>query len=342
MEGSVGRITLNRPQALNALTLDMVRAVQAALDDWIGRPDVTKVVVAGAGDRGLCAGGDLRAIWESRQRGDGFARIFWREEYTLDARIAAYPKPVVAAMDGIVMGGGVGVSAHARHRIVTERTRLAMPEVGIGFSPDVGGTWLLSRAPGEVGTWMALTGAAVGAADAIFTGFADVFVRSERLQDLLGAFGAHPVDAPLRGTSADPGEPALFRLRPEIDRAFGFDTVEQIRDALQQSRADWARDALDAMAAKSPTALKLALASLRRARNLPGLRACLEMEYRMARRLFDGHDFIEGIRAAVIDKDRAPRWHPDKLEQVSEAMVEAYFAPLGGDELDLPADGQGG
>ncbi len=341
MKEDVGRITLNRPKALNALTLDMVRAMRATFDDWVWRPDIALVVLAGAGDRGLCAGGDLRAIWESRQRGDGFAHDFWREEYALNARIAAYPKPVVAMMDGIVMGGGVGISAHAAHRIVTERTRLAMPEVGIGFSPDVGGTWLLSRAPGEVGTWMALTGQPVGAADAIFMGFADVFVRSERLPELSGDFGRRPIDATLRDTSSGPGESTLRRLRPEIDRAFGLDTVEQIRDALRQSGAEWARDALEAMGAKSPTALKLALAALRRARGLPDLRACLEMEYRLACRLLDGHDFIEGIRAAVIDKDRAPRWRPARLEEVSEAMVDAYFAPLGSDELALASAGQG-
>lgn len=341
VQASVGRITLNRPKALNALTLGMVRAMAAVLDEWAGRADVAVVVIAGAGERGLCAGGDLRAIWESRRRGDGLARTFWREEYALNARIATYPKPLVALMDGIVMGGGVGVSAHARHRVVTERTRLAMPEVGIGFSPDVGGTWLLSRAPGETGIWMALTGQPVGAADAIHAGLADVLVPSDRLPELSTELGASPVEAALRIATSEPGEALLRRLRPDIDRAFGFDAVEQIGDALRQSGADWARDALEAMAGKSPTALKLALASLRRARGLPGLRACLEMEYRMACRLFDGHDFIEGIRAAVIDKDRTPRWQPARLEEVSDATIEAYFAPLDGDELDLSAQGQG-
>lgn len=335
VQGHLGRITLNRPKALNALTLDMIRAMRTALDAWGSDPRVAAVAIAGAGERGLCAGGDLRAIYESRQKGDSLAHIFWREEYALNALIAGYPKPIVAVMDGLVMGGGVGISAHAAHRVVTERTRLAMPEVGIGFMPDVGGTWLLSRAPGETGTLMALTGQPVGAADAIFARLADRFVPSDRLPDLLADLESEAVDAVLARHSSDAGQSSLGRLRPEIDRALGFDTVEEIRAALQGSRADWARQALAAIEGKSPTALKLALAALRRARSLPDLRACLDMEYRVVCRLFAGHDFIEGIRAAVIDKDRSPRWRPARLEEVSAAAVESYFAPLHEDETKL-------
>jgi enoyl-CoA hydratase len=341
-EGVAGRITLNRPKALNSLTLDMVHAFTAALEGWAGDDGVRVLVIDGAGTRGLCAGGDVRALYESGSRGDGMAETFWRDEYRLNAAIGGYPKPVVAVMDGIVMGGGVGISAHASCRVVTEKTMLAMPEVGIGLLPDVGGSWLLSRAPGEVGTYLALTGTRIGGADAIYAGLGDHFVQSERLGDLakaLGEAGDGDVDgdtqAIVKSFASDPGPAPLGAKAAAIDAIFGHDTVEQCLDAARSSGDDWAAGVANEMGAKSPTSLKVTLAALRHARTLGSLEDCLNMEFRIINRMFHAPDFREGVRAALIDKDQSPRWQPAALSEVSEAVVSAHFAPLGPKELGL-------
>jgi enoyl-CoA hydratase len=337
-DGAAGRITLNRPKALNALTLDMVHSFATVLDDWTGDDNIRVVIINGAGTRGLCAGGDVRALNDSGLRGDGMAETFWRDEYRLNAAIGRYPKPVVAVMDGIVMGGGVGVSAHASCRIVTEKTMIAMPEVGIGLLPDVGGTWLLSRAPGEIGTYLALTGTRIGAADAMHCGLADHFVRSDRLSELAKALGEADygeVEAIVKSFASDPGPAPLAAKAAAIDAMFRHGTVEECLETARSSGDDWSIKVASEIEAKSPTSLKVTLAALRHARTLDCLEDCLNMEFRIISRMFHGPDFREGVRAALIDKDQSPRWQPAALSDVSEAAVSAHFAPLGPKELGL-------
>ncbi|MFE6485078.1 enoyl-CoA hydratase/isomerase family protein [Streptomyces sp. NPDC057757] len=335
-EGRAAHLTLNRPRALNALTHPMVRRIDEALTVWEHDPAVETVVLTGAGERGLCAGGDIRAIHGDARDGDGTASAaFWRDEYRLNARIARYPKPYVAVMDGIVMGGGVGVSAHAGVRIVTERSRVAMPETGIGFVPDVGGTRLLSRAPGELGTHLALTGAVVGAADAQLCALADHFVPSESLPKLTAELAHAPVREVLDryARQAPPGELAAWR--PWIDSCYAADTVEEIVDRLLADGDRAAKEAAGTLLAKSPTALKVTLAALRRARHLGSLEQTLDQEYRVSCAALTAPDLVEGIRAQVIDKDRDPRWSPATLGEVTDADVARFFAPLGARELGL-------
>lgn len=325
-EGRVGRLTLNRPRALNALSHTMVLRVEQALLAWRSDPDVAAVVLTGAGERGLCAGGDIRAIYEDARVGGSASAEFWRDEYRLNALIARYPKPYVALMDGIVMGGGVGVSAHGSVRVVTERSRVAMPETGIGFVPDVGGTYLLGRAPGELGTHLALTGEAVGAADAMLCGLADHFVPSERLDALVAELTRAPVDDVLSRYTAEapPGE--LAAHREWIDECYAADTVEEIVERLLAHGDPAAKEAAVTLSAKSPTSLKVTLAAVRRARRLGSLERVLEQEYRVSCAALTCPDLVEGIRAQVIDKDRTPRWSPATLAEVTEEDVARFFA----------------
>ncbi|MFJ1646085.1 enoyl-CoA hydratase/isomerase family protein [Streptomyces sp. NPDC088258] len=338
--GGTARITLNRPRALNALNPAMVAAVDQALTEWERDDGVTAVVLTGAGERGLCAGGDIRMIHEeARAGGDGRATAaFWRAEYRLNARIARYPKPYVALMDGIVMGGGVGVSAHGDIRIVTERSAVAMPETGIGLVPDVGGTHLLSRAPGELGTHLALTGRAVGAADAILCGLADHFVPSARLPGLTAALAgpevrdADAVRETVRRHATEAPAGTLGEDRGWIDACYAADSVEEIVERLLGSGRQPARDTAGILATRSPTALKATLAALRRSRGLATLEEALDQEYRSSCAALTFPDLVEGIRAQVIDKDRAPRWSPKELTEVTDADVARFFArPPGGD-----------
>ncbi|MER7762079.1 enoyl-CoA hydratase/isomerase family protein [Streptomyces sp. NPDC097619] len=328
--GAVGRITLDRPGALNALTHDMVRRIDAALDAWEPDPAVTAVVLDGAGDRGLCAGGDIRAIRESALGDRAEAAGFWRDEYRLNARIARFPKPWVALMDGIVMGGGVGLSAHGSVRVVTERSRVAMPEVGIGFVPDVGGTRLLSRAPGELGTHLALTATAMGGADALLCGFADHHVPAALLPELTAALGggADPAAA-LAGRETPAGPSVLADAREWIDSCYAADSVEEIVERLRSHGEPEPKEAAERILGHSPTAVKVTLAALRRARALDTLEQCLEQEWRVSTAALAGPDLPEGVRAQVVDKDRRPRWSPASLAEVTEAAVEAHFAPAG-------------
>jgi enoyl-CoA hydratase/carnithine racemase len=333
-DGGLGRIVLDRPKAINALTHDMVKAITTALTAWETDDDVHAVVITGAGERGLCAGGDIRGFHADAVAGSSASLDFWRDEYTLNARISRYPKPFVAIMDGIVMGGGVGVSAHGSVRVVTERTRLAMPEVGIGFVPDVGGTHLLSRAPGELGTHLALTASSIGAGDAIACGFADHFVPSDRLAAFVDAL-ASGVDHAVRAF-ARPAPPVdLAEEREWIDRCYAADTVEEIVARLFEFGSPRAKDAAEQVLGKSPTALKVTLRALRRARDLPSLEQVLAQEYRVSTACLRSPDLVEGIRAQVVDKDRTPHWTPAALDEVPDATVEAFFTPLGDRELVL-------
>ncbi|MFE7465616.1 enoyl-CoA hydratase/isomerase family protein [Streptomyces sp. NPDC057499] len=340
-EGRVRHITLNRPRALNALNHDMVARLDAALADAEADDTVTAVLITGAGGRGLCAGGDIRSIYEDARAGGSASADFWRDEYRLNARIARFPKPYVAVMDGIVMGGGVGVSAHGDIRIVTERSRIAMPETGIGFVPDVGGTYLLGAAPGELGIHLALTADAVGAADALLCGLADHFVPSGRLAaltaDLAGCDTAAGIEEAVRRHGAPAPDGELAAHREWIDACYGADTVEEIVDRLDGSGVPAAKQAAATILGKSPTALKATLSVVRRARGLGSLEAVLDQEYRTSCAAFTRPDLVEGVRAQIIDKDRTPHWNPATLAEVTEADVASFFAPLGDRELGLAA-----
>lgn len=331
-EGRLGRLTLNRPRALNALTHAMVSRLDAALTAWERDPSVRTVLIDGAGDRGLCAGGDIRAIYQDARTGGATSPGFWRDEYRLNARIARHRGPYVAFMDGIVMGGGVGVSAHGNVRVVTERSRVAMPETGIGLVPDVGGTYLLSRAPGELGTHLALTGAAVGAADAILCGLADHCVPSDLLPALAAELATTDAHVAVRryATAPPEGEPAADR--EWIDTCYAADSVEEIVDRLFASGHHAAKQTAETILTKSPTALKATLAAVRRARGFGTLEEALDAEYRASCAALRTPDLVEGIRAQVIDKDRTPNWSPGELGLVTDADVAGFSAvPPGGD-----------
>ncbi|WP_326701465.1 enoyl-CoA hydratase/isomerase family protein [Streptomyces sp. NBC_01754] len=337
-EGHVLRITLNRPRALNALTHTMVRHIGEALTQAADDDAVVAVVVSGAGDRGLCAGGDIRSIYEDARAGRRASVDFWRDEYRLNARIARFPKPYVALMDGIVMGGGVGVSAHGGVRVVTERSRVAMPETGIGFVPDVGGTHLLAAAPGELGTHLALTGQPVNAADALMCGLADHFVPSQNLPGLVQELSLCTTPAEVTETvqryTAPAPESALAPHREWIDDCYAAETVEEIVDRLMAWGAP-AGETAASLLALSPTALKVTLEAVRRAGRLGSLEATLDQDFRVSCRAFAGPDLVEGVRARIIDKDRSPKWDPAHLEDVAAAAVARHFEPLGEEELGL-------
>lgn len=325
VESGIGRITLNRPRALNSLNHGMVLAMLDHLEAWRADPGVRAVLIDGAGDRGLCAGGDIRAIYEDARAGGTASLRFWADEYRLNVLISRYPKPYLALMDGLVMGGGVGVSAHGSHRIVTERSRVGMPETGIGFVPDVGGTYLLSRTPGELGTHIALTAGAISGPDAIHCGLADHFVPSERIPDLLDALASRPTDDAL-ALIAEPSPPSALAVDAAwIDQCYAADSVEEILARLHAA-GDAAATAAKEIEAKSPTALKVTLRALRSAAAMPDLETVLAQEYRISAHALSTAEFAEGIRAQIIDKDRAPKWSPATLSEVDDRIVDAYFS----------------
>ena len=335
VEGAVGRLTLNRPRALNALDLGMIGALADALDRWESDDAVGLVLLDGAGDRGLCAGGDVRGLHRQIVSGDAEATgAFFRSEYALNARIAEYPKPFVALADGITMGGGIGLAGHAAVRIVTERSRLAMPETRIGFTPDVGGTWLLSRAPGRLGEYFALTGATMDAADALYTGLADHVLPSERLDDLRAALAGstHPPAGRLAGflgaAAEKPAGPAPIEShRAWIDDAFAADEVGGIVGRLRARPEAAASATADLLGELSPTALAVTLAAVRRARELPDLRAVLAQEYALVLWFATTQpDLVEGIRAQLIDKDRSPRWRPASIDALDPDAATSAFS----------------
>ena len=331
VDNGVGFLTLNRPKAINSLTHAMVGAMDRVLAAWADDNAVRAVVVAGAGERGLCAGGDVVALYHSAKVGGADARAFFFDEYRLNSRIGHYPKPYVALMNGIVMGGGVGISGHGNVRVVTETCKIAMPEVGIGFIPDVGGTYLLSRTPGSLGLHAALTGAPFGAGDAIAMGFADHYVPQAKLEaftaDVVGDGAENAVAAHAEEPPASP----LAAQRDWIDHCYAGETVTDIMAALRahdEAPADHpATQAADLIATRSPIALAVTLAAVRRAATLPSLDDVLVQEYRVSCASLRSHDFVEGIRAQLVDKDRNPRWSPSSLAAVTEADVAEYFAP---------------
>ena len=327
IDGRVGFVTLNRPKAINSLTQGMVTAMDATLTDWADDDRVGAVVVAGAGDRGLCAGGDVVAIYHSAQADGAQARRFWFDEYRLNARIGRFPKPYVALMDGIVMGGGLGIGMHGSVRVVTDTSKIAMPEVGIGLIPDVGGTLLLSRTPGLLGLHVALTGAPFSGADAIALGFADHYVPHARLQDFNTAIVADGVSAALRAHAEEPPSSELGAQREWIDNCFAGETITDIVAALRSHDDGPAHDAADLISTRSPIALAVTLASVRRAAGYTTLEEALIAEYRVSCAAVRSHDLVEGIRAQVVDKDRNPKWSPASLAAVTDEDVAAYFQP---------------
>lgn len=335
IEGRAGRITLTRPKALNALSYDMCRALDAALVAWADDPAVALVVVDAEGDRAFCAGGDIAELYAEGLRGNfDYGRDFWRDEYRMNARIGAYPKPVVSLVQGFCMGGGVGVACHASHRIMGETAQVAMPECAIGLVPDVGGTRLLARAPGRLGAWLGTTGTRMGPGDAIHAGFADGFVPMADWPAVIAALcETGDVAAVALAMRPAPVPATLPGLQAQIDRLFaGRDPVAQ-RQALREEGSDFAQGALAALERGSPLAVATTLALLDRLGPAPTLRQALEMEYRVTHRAQGQTDFMEGIRAMVIDKDRKPKWRHAAPEDVSAAEVEALLAPLGPDTL---------
>ena len=339
-EGAAGVIRLNRPKAINAMTLEMSMGIDTALDRFETDPDVSVIILEGAGERGLCAGGDIRGLWESSREGGDLGARFWRQEYIMNARIAKYPKPYVAFMDGLVMGGGVGLSGHASHRVVTDRTKLAMPEVGLGFFPDVGGTWLLSRSPGEIGTYFGLTGQTMNGPDAIHAKFADAVVPAAKWPELREALTkvrsgvtAADVSKLINGFATDETAGPVAAKEPVIDALFGFDRMEEIFAALKQDGSEFALATLKTLNEKSPRGMVVTLRLLRLARTTSSLEECLVREYRAALEVFRSDDFREGVRAAVIDKDRNPTWSPPRIEDVTPQMLAPYLAEIGAEEL---------
>ncbi|MET0812804.1 MAG: enoyl-CoA hydratase/isomerase family protein [Microbacterium sp.] len=330
--GSLGHVTLNRPRAINALDLDMVRMIDDALERWESDTDVDVVVLDGAGERGFCAGGDVRGLAGQISAGDpGATATFFRAEYALNARIAEYPTPIVALADGVTMGGGIGLAGHAAIRVVTERSKLAMPETRIGFTPDVGGTWLLAHAPGRLGEFFGLTGGTMDASDAIYAGFADYFVPSEHLDAVREALETRadptsPTEIVLLFDETPPAS-RLIAAREWIDDAFAADSVAEIVDRLRSRPEPEASATADQLEELSPTGLAVTLAAVRRARQLPDLRAALAQEYGLV--LWFAHtqpDLLEGIRAQLIDKDRSPKWRPATIAELAPDVADTALA----------------
>jgi enoyl-CoA hydratase/carnithine racemase len=329
--GSLGLITLNRPQALNALNRPMCLAIHRQLNAWRDDAAVKAVVIRGAGDRAFCAGGDVVSVYHAGKSGSPEWEGFFHDEYRMNHAIATFPKPYVALIDGITMGGGVGLSIHAPYRVATERTLFAMPETGIGLIPDVGGTHALPRLPGELGAYLGLTGARLKAADCVYAGIATHHVPSERLDVLVAALAeGGSAEAVLGDFDCDTDEAPLEPLRAAIDRHFAHDRVESIVASLEGGD-DWAQAQAATLAKMSPTSCKLTLRALREGARLD-IAGALKNEYRIVCAIKAGHDFYEGIRAQLIDKDRNPKWQPATFAEVSDAELDRYFqAPASGD-----------
>ncbi len=333
VEGGVVEITLNRPEALNALTLEMALLLHERLSDWAADDTVRAVVVRGAGDRAFCAGGDIRVLYDAKRDGAPLTRDFFRSEYRLNHLVYHYPKPYVALIDGIAMGGGVGLSVHAGTRVASEATMFAMPETGIGLFPDVGGSYFLPRCPGAIGMYLALTGARLRAADCLHAGIADHYVEVARHDALVARLREGvTVETAVNTVAGDPGPAPLDDIRKTIDRCFAEGKVEAMQAALEGEGTEWAKKTLSAMAGKSPTSQKIACRQLREGARMD-FDACMVMEYRLSQHIMAAHDFFEGVRALIVDKDNAPNWQPNTLAAVDDSAVDAYFEPLGDQDL---------
>lgn len=333
--GDLGVITLNKPKALNALTMAMIEAIAPQLDAWAADAAVAAIVIKGTGEKAFCAGGDIRDLYMNR--GSDYGPTYYAAEYLLNVKIHNYPKPYVALMDGVTMGGGAGMSVHGSHRVVTERTLFAMPETGIGLFPDIGASWFLNRCPGEIGMYLALTGYRMRAPDVLHAGIADAYVPSAKLADMEAALaGASAPDGAaitriIEEFAEDPGPAPLAEHRAAIDRNFAEGSVEDILARLESDGSDWAKAQLATLARMSPTSLKVTFRELREGRAMTRIEDHMRMEYRIAARCYRGHDLFEGIRAVVIDKDGQPTWDPPRLDAVSDADVDEYFQPAPGE-----------
>ncbi len=325
--GALGLVTLNRPKALNALTLDMVRALTLQLKAWAKDEHVHAVAIRGAGERALCAGGDIRALYDSGKAGTAYASAFWGEEYRLNTLIKEYPKPYVALMHGIVMGGGVGVALHGSHRVACETTTFAMPETGIGLFPDVGGTYFLSRLTGRIGLYLGLTGARLKAADLRHLGLATHVAPFAGYDAIVEALAHEGPERALRAYAEAPAGAPIEAVAGQIDAHFGGESVEEILASLDADPGEWAKANAATIRTKSPTSLKIAFRQILAGRHL-SFRECMALEFRITERVQKGHDFYEGVRATILDKDGAPRWEPARLEDVKPWMIDDYFAPL--------------
>ncbi len=336
--GGIGLITLNRPKALNALNQPMVLEIHPKMIEWASDPDVKAVLIVGAGDRAFCAGGDILWLRNNGLENRPKALSFYWDEYRLNRYIKNYPKPYIAFIDGITMGGGCGLSVHGDFRVATERTMYAMPETGIGLFPDVGGSYFMPRCPGETGMYSALTGDRLKPADALHLGIATTYTPSAKLPELQQALERSDlkdkatIDGILKSFHEDPGTSDVKLLEGQIDVVFREDSVEAIMDSLKLNGSNWALKTLDTLSKKSPTSLKLTFQQMRRGAQ-SNFDDCMRMEYRMVTRTMDGHDFYEGVRAVIVDKDNAPKWVPDNLDHVSDSDIDAYFAPLGKSDL---------
>jgi enoyl-CoA hydratase len=335
--GGLGVAILNRPQALNALTHRMALMLYEQLDEWANEPDIKTILIQGAGEKIFCAGGDIREIYAARRNKNLTSKQFFWDEYRLNHRIHHYSKPYIALIDGVIMGGGVGIAMHGSHRIATEHFKFAMPETSIGFFPDIGGSYCLARCPGQTGIYLGLTGARIQAADALYLGLVDYFVPEEKKAELIDALassqftGEYPHTIAtniIKNYSAITAPAPLEEYRELIDQCFAFNTVEEIVLALQQHPDnEWCAKTLQTLLKVSPTSLKITLQQLRNAAQLD-FDECLKMDYRLALRFLINHDFYEGIRAAIIDKDQKPQWQPAELNAVTQSDVDKYFAPL--------------
>jgi enoyl-CoA hydratase/carnithine racemase len=349
-EGGLATLVINRPKALNALTLDNYRRFAPALRSWAADPSIHAVLVRGAGERAFCAGGDVRAVYEAGRGISGdpdLPAIFFREEYELIRCIHRFPKPYIAVIDGITMGGGAGISVNGAYRVATERTLFAMPETAIGLFPDVGATRFLNRCPGHIGRYLGLTGARLQAADALYCGFATNVLPHDRVAEVaegLGRIAWEPgserdqVEKLLARFAVDPGPAPLAALQPAIDRCFAGDNVEAIIAALAAEAAasgpyaGWAAETRAGLLTKSPTSLKITLRQLMVGRDYE-IEDALALEYRLTQHVMAAHEFYEGVRAMLIDKDQRPYWQSATLAEVTDDMVDAYFAPIGNREL---------
>lgn len=335
-KGNIGHTLLNRPKALNALTLDMVIEMTAQLQAWASDDAIASVVIEGAGEKGFCAGGDIRALYDSGKAGTGYWYEFYSNEYRLNTLIKEYPKPYIAFMNGITMGGGVGVSVNGSHRIISDRTVFAMPETGIGLIPDVGGSFILPRLKGQAGMYLGLTGERMKGADCLYVGVGTHYVTEGDLNGLMnalaGAVDAAAVEQVLTEYAGEPGDAPFREIEPQVNAHFGKSDVAGMLESLDHAGDEWAAKIAALIRTKSPTSLLVTHEQLRRGADLT-FREGMAQELRCVMRIKDGHDFFEGVRAVIIDKDNAPKWQPSRLEDVAAEDVEAHFESLGDKEL---------
>lgn len=338
-ERGIGQIILNRPRALNALSLEMVKVIKKALYNWQDDPSIKMVMIEGEGDKAFCAGGDIRNLYETGRKQPELGRSFWREEYQLNAFIDNYKKPFIALMDGITMGGGVGLSSHGSHRIVTERTTFALPETAIGFLPDCGTSFLLSKAPGKIGLYLGCTGTRIKAADVIFAGFADYYIESKNLEKFRRLLKeGNDLDKTIEACAGVIPHSFLAEKQEKISQGFGASSLNEcIHEIFRmvEGNDEWAKDVLKKLKKCSPLSLCATFYALEQAKHFKALEQSLTLEYRFAHRSLEGNDFYEGVRAMIIDKDNAPIWSPEKVEETTPELAEALFKSLGEDEWHI-------